>query len=263
MFPMMSTRPKSAWARSTSASTSARLVTSTRCTTARPTPGLDLVGGRLGARLVDVAADDRRRPPESIRAEAFPMPLATPVSTATCPDRSNRSCTRVTRTLSIAPEKPGRSLRNRPREARPYDPRRSPVRRAHDQSPTMAGAACPGAGDGAGTSTGDGDGAPRARRPLQRRQRARVPRGVRRRGHLVPVAVRPAARPRLPLDGHRARPRRAAGRARGCTPAASSPRPRCSSPGSARCSSPSGCRRPASGNSCATTRACSRASRAP
>jgi hypothetical protein len=40
---------------------------------------------------------------ESMRAEALPIPLATPVSTATRPDKSNKSCTRVTGHLSIAP----------------------------------------------------------------------------------------------------------------------------------------------------------------
>ena len=104
--------------------------------------------------------------------------------------------------------------------------------------------------------------APRARRRVQRRQRARVPRRVRRRGRLVPLAVRPAARPRLPVDGHRARPRRRCRTSRACTRAASSARPRCSSPGSARCSCGSGSRPAASANCCATTRACSRACRA-
>ena len=50
----------------------------------------------------------------SIRADAFPIPLATPVSTATWPDKSNSSCTRVTSTPSIVPAKTRGSLRNRP-----------------------------------------------------------------------------------------------------------------------------------------------------
>ena len=61
--------------------------------------GLDLVGGGLRAGLVDVAADDRgARRCESIRAVALPMPLPTPVSTATRSGRSNRSCARLTGT---------------------------------------------------------------------------------------------------------------------------------------------------------------------
>ena len=96
----------------------------------------------------------------------------------------------------------------------------------------------------------------------QRREPARVHRRVRRRGRVVPVAVRPAAPPRLPLDRHRTRSRRAAGelaRARA---------PHRHHDGVVRrrlrhrCSSRSACRRRGSVSCSAITRPRSRACRA-
>ena len=86
------------------------------------------------------------------------------------------------------------------------------------------------------------------------RQRSRRPGRLRGRAGLVPLPLRAAARPRLPLGDHRGPRRRDRGRPTGaecwCRACSSSPRSRPSS-------SSSGSPRPRSASACATTRTCS------
>ena len=157
--------------------------------------GLDLVGGRLRA---PPRRCRRRRswrpPPQSISAVALPMPLPTPVSTATWPERSNSSCTlahatplSLTRTTAAEPTRSAR------------DGLRRPIAAQWGMTALLA----------LGSRISDVN-------------VLRVPRRVRRRGRLVPLAVRAAARARLPLDGDRPRPRRRSRTAPRRTRAASS-----------------------------------------
>src|SRR5918994_1466907 len=91
MLPMTSTRPYSPAARSTSASTSARFVTSVRNGSAVP-PREPISSAVAWAPFSSMSPSTTVAPaPERTNAVARPRPLAAPVSTPTRADRSNAS----------------------------------------------------------------------------------------------------------------------------------------------------------------------------